>query len=154
VNNPYTPPAAGVADVPGVVRIRPRAVNIALLLIAAGLLAQLLVQLWFLQQAGFWIGDPWQSAVSVGLFALYGFICHQLAKGRSWPRIVLLILTVVGFASTCYAIGVMRRLEIPVTELLWTPIFLFNRVVPMILNFIALHLLYFESGGWFRERSG
>jgi hypothetical protein len=67
---------------------------------------------------------------------------------------VLLILTVVGFASTCYAIGVMRRLEIPVTELLWTPIFLFNRVVPMILNFIALHLLYFESGGWFRERSG
>jgi hypothetical protein len=154
MNNPYTPPAAGVADVPPVARIRPRAVNIALLLIAAGMLAQLLVQLWFLQQARFLIGDHWQAAFSVGLFALYGFICLQLAQGRSWPRVVLLILTVAGFASTCYAIGVMHKLEIPVTELLRTPIYLFNRLVPMVLNFVALHLLFFECGDWFRGRSG
>jgi len=150
-NNPYTPPAAGVADIAMALRPRPRAVNIALVLIGGALLIQLLFQLWHLQQMNFQIVAPMQTAFAAGLFLLYGLLCQQLAQGRSWPRIVLLILTLGGFASTCFAIGYARNLDIPVGSLMTTPVFLFNRLLPMILNFIALHLLFFPGGTWFRQ---
>jgi len=152
--NPYTPPSAGVADIAAAApRVRPRSVNIALGLIVGGLLLQLLLQVWHLWQVNFSIGDTWQSALAAGLFLIYGLLCHQLARGRSWPRIILLILTLGGFASTCFALGYARKLDIPLTDLLTTPVFLFNRLLPMLLNFIALHLLFFSSGTWFRQEA-
>jgi hypothetical protein len=154
--NPYKPPAAGVADIaPVQPPVRPRGVNIALALIGAALLLKLLMQIWGLYQRDFHVGDPRSYglglAVGLGLFALYGLMCHQLAQGRSWPRVLLLLLTLAGFAATCYAIGAARKLGI-VSELLLTPTFLLNQLLPMILNFAALHLLFFASGTWFRQQ--
>jgi hypothetical protein len=152
-HNPYSPPATQVADAaPADSRVRPRAVNHALALIAAALAIQLVFQLWALQEVDFRIVDPWQTSIAAVLFVIYGFMCHQLSQGRSWPRIVLLILTLGGFAATCYAIGVMRKLGMSLSELFLMPVFAFNRLLPMVMNFVALHLLFFASGDWFQER--
>src|SRR5262245_47301331 len=110
-DNPYTPPAAEVADPRRVQRPRPRGVNIALALIVLGLAMQLVFQLWFLQRVNFQFADPFQAALAAGLFLLYGFLCHQMAQGRAWPRVVLLLLTLGGFISSCYAIGYMLKLD-------------------------------------------
>jgi len=151
-NNPYTPPAAEVADPAADWRPRPRAVNIALALIGTGLVIQLLLQLWLLQLANFRTTDRWQTAWAVSLFVLYVFLCHQLAQGRSWPRAVLLILAVGGFASTCFAFGYALNAGLSMIELLTMPVVLFNRIVPMVLNFVALHLLFYSGASWFREQ--
>ncbi len=151
VNNPYTPPSAEVADASPAPRLRPAAVNYALLLIGGALLLQLLVQLWVVQRGGFQFGDPRAMALSIGLFALYGFLCFQLAQGRNWARVVLLILTVGGFLATCYTVGFLLKQSPDQVDILYSPIFLFNRLLPILMNLGALHLLYFSSGSWFRE---
>jgi uncharacterized membrane protein len=40
---------------------------------------------------------------------LLGVICHQIAQGRLWARLVLLMLVLVTFARLCWAIGYVWR---------------------------------------------
>jgi hypothetical protein len=84
-------------------------------------------------------------------FLLYGFFCQQMARRRSWPRAVLLVITLVVFAQFCLNLGaawqILARGDL--ADLL--PRFLIVRVVPLAMNLAAMHLLLFSSGSWFRR---
>ena len=152
-HNPYTPPNTEVVeDTPAVSRARPPGVNLALALTGGALLMQFLVQLWDFQQAGFHFGKPLIAAQSVFWFVVGAVLLQQLARGRSWARIMLLIVTLGAFAVTCYFVGFVFRSSPEYTSLFFSGMFLFNRLLPMVMNLVALHLLYFSSGAWFRER--
>jgi hypothetical protein len=151
--NPYTPPAAEVADfAPPAARIRPRNVNIALWLIGADLVIQVLAQLRAMVDGHFHIEKPLVFALTIVEYVLILLLMHQLAQGRSWPRVVLLMLTLTGFAVLCYFVGGAFRYLPDELELLYSPGFLLNRVLPIVIYFVALHLLYFASGDWFSEK--
>ena len=153
-DNRYSPPAAEVADGVGAdadAPARPQSVNYALYLIGGGLLLQFLEQLRGLQQAGFQIENLRITALSVGWFLVGALLCHQLAQGKGWPRIVLLIVTAGNFATTAYGLGFALRRSPELLELFSSELFLLNRAVPLLMNLAALHLLYFSGGNWFRE---
>ena len=152
--NPYTPPSTEVVDgVRTAPRARPRAVGIALGLIGGALLMQFLVQLWDWQQAGFRFGDRLVMAQDVFWFAARAVLLLLLARGVSWARAMLLIMTLGYFAMTCYFAGfVLRQSPGYTLMLLSSPVFLGNRLLPMVMDLAALHLLYFFSGNWFRGR--
>ena len=74
-----------------------------------------------------------------------------IARAKGWARLVLLILTVIGFAQVCMAAGMAWRRAPEMWEFLLGFPYLFGTVLPLVLNFVALHLLYFSSGKWFRR---
>jgi len=131
---------------------RPRNVNIALCLIGGGLLVRLLAGLRFLQEANFQIESPWPWAISIAGLVLYGVMCHQIAHGRNWARLLLLLFTLVTFMQLCWAVGYIWRRAPDMWEMLFTADYLLGRVLPMAINMAALHLLFFSSGDWFRRR--
>jgi hypothetical protein len=153
-NNPYTPPAAEVADPPRVRLARPRAVNVALAILVANLVVQFISQLQSLQQIRFRVDNPWVLAIAGGEYLLMVVIIQQLAQGRSWPRAVLLIITLVAFALACYAVGALLRFDVEWSVVFAAPAFYLNRVLPLVAHFVALHLLYISAGDWFREQEG
>ena len=131
---------------------RPRKVNIALGLIGAGLLIQLFNVLRFLQLAHFQIDNLWSVATIIAGFVLMGVICHQIAHGRSWARLVLFILTLLTFVQLCWAVGFIWRRAPHMWEVILNADYLISRVLPLALNMAALHLLCFSSGDWFGSR--
>ena len=151
--NPYSAPTAAVADVPASLpQACPRVVNLAVALVGLGVTIRLLnyVNLWQLE--GYGSVNPKALAWVLGGVILVALICYWIRAGRSWARILLLILTVVGFAGFCFNLGyVIQQMpeEIPS---LYAPRFLLAVALPLVLNLIALHLLYFSSGNWFRRR--
>jgi hypothetical protein len=149
-DNPYLPPKAELREVAAELPARPRAVTLAIRLVLGGVLLQVLGSVWAFQQANFQIYNPVLLAVNVALYLLLGFLCHQIARRKSWPRIVLLIFTLVTFARVCMAIGAAWR-YLPGDQMLdLLPTFIFVQVLPMTLNLFALQLLFFSSGKWFR----
>ena len=44
-------------------------------------------------------------------FLVLGVICHQIAQGRRWARLVLLMLTLVDFARICWGVGYIWRVR-------------------------------------------
>lgn len=131
---------------------RPRNVNIALGLIAAGLLIQLSNVLRFLQLTHFQIDSLWSMAIPIAGFVLLGVIFQQIAHGRSWARLVLFILTMLTFAQLCWAVGFIWRRAPDMWDVILNADYLLTRVLPLALNMAALHLLYFSSGDWFGKR--
>ena len=130
---------------------RPRNVNIALCLIGGGALVQALAVLKNLQDSYFQVYDPRSMALVAADFAIVGVILYLLARGKSWARILLLILALVAFARLCTAIGYAWRQDPELWESLLGAETLVVRVLPAVMNFVALHLLYFSSGDWFRK---
>lgn len=149
-DNPYTPPAAKVADfAPPAARIRPRNVTIALWLIGASLALQFILQLRALADMHFQIASPLVFTFDVLEYVLFLVLIHQLAQGRRWPRMVLLLIALVAFASLCYAIGLAFKMFRDDLSILYSGGFLAIRVLPVVAYFVALHLLFFASGDWF-----
>jgi len=150
--NPYAPTTAEIVDVVLALRkARPRNVNIALVLIGGNVALQFLLHLRGLINVHFHIDNPAVLGFAVAEYLLMAVLIHQLAQGRGWPRLVLLILTVAVFAVNCYAIGTVVRIMPDEIGMLYSPEFLLHRVVPLVANFTALHLLFFSSGTWFDE---
>jgi hypothetical protein len=132
---------------------RPRNVNIALGLIVGALLIPLLASLKALQEMNFNVSSPLGIWIAAAGYLILGVICHQIAQGRRWARMVQLIIVLVTFATMCWALGYIWRQAPEVRGMLMEPELLLTRVVPLVMNLIALHLLYFSSGDWFRKRN-
>jgi hypothetical protein len=152
-NNPYRPPVAEVADGAAAHAPQlPRNVSVALYLMGGSLLLQFLVQVWSFQRNGFHILQPRETAIAVAWIALGVLLCHQLARGKGWPRIVLSIVMLGNFVTTAYYLGFALRHSPQDLVFFYSTRFLLNRALPLLMNLVALHLLYFASGDWFREQ--
>jgi hypothetical protein len=150
--NPYSAPTTAVADPSSIPEACPRAVNLAVGLLGFGVTLRLLNYIYLWQAAGYGGVELRTLALVLGGVLLIAVICYWLRRGSNWARIVLLILTGVGFAGFCFNLGfVIRRMpeEIPT---LFGPQFLLAVALPQLLNLFALHLLFFSSGNWFRRR--
>ena len=150
-NNPYTPPAAEVADPPPVRLVRPRAVNVALALLTMVLVVKLLLWLRQLQEIDFHIDTPLTFAGSVFDFVTSAALIYLTAQGKRWARLLLLLVVLFPLFQACYMVGKLRILQ-EQSELLLSPEFLLKVVLPMAVNFVAIHLLFITGGSWFRER--
>ena len=102
-------------------------------------------------QADFQVAYLWPFARYVIFLALVAILIFLLARAKGWARPVLLILTLVGFAQVCTAVGMAWRRAPEMWEFLLSFPYLFGTVLPLVLNFVALHLLYFSSGKWFQR---
>ena len=130
---------------------RPRKVTIALVLLSIALAIPALNALKALQEVNFQVEHPLalaSHAVYLGLMAVLIFL---IARAKGWARLVLLILTLIGFAQLCTAVGMAWRRAPDMWQFLLSFPYLFGTVLPLMLNFVALHLLYFSSGNWFRK---
>jgi len=150
-HNPYTPPDAAVADRSVRPLARPRGVNVALWLIGATLAMQIFVTLRDLMSTRFQVDSPWPLAGRVLDILVFSVVLERISRGKGWARAVLLAINVWSFALLCYGIGLAIRYQLDY-EIFFSPEFLFPRTLPMMLNFVALHLLYFSSGDWFASR--
>ena len=131
---------------------RPRNMLIAIGLIVGALLIELLGTLKALLDANFYVANPRGLVIFAAQFVLLGVISHQIAQGRRWARLVLLILTLLAFAQLCWGVGYIWRVAPEAWDLLVDPQYLLTNILPLLMNFVALHLLYFSSGDWFRGR--
>jgi hypothetical protein len=132
---------------------RPRNVNIALALIGAGVVLLVLVVLRDFQAEGFHVESPRRILTPAAWCIFYVVICHQIARGRDWARLVLLILTVASFLQLCWVVGATWRMFPDLWSYYFSAGFLLSRLLPMAMNLAALHLLYFSSGDWFRKQA-
>jgi len=111
-----------------------------------------LVNFYFLTERTFEFGSPWLWIGRCFDLLLILVLCHQIARRRNWARIVYAIMTFIGFAQLCYRFVCARRLFSGDELLELLPRFLIAQVLPVALSLAAIHLLFFSSGGWFRER--
>jgi len=128
-------------------------VTIALVLVGVGVIARLLnyLNLWQLQ--GYGPFNLRTFALVLAGILLLAAICYWIREGRSWARVLLLILTGVGFAGFCFNLGFVIRQMPEQIPTLYAPRFLLAVALPLLMNLIALHLLYFSSGNWFRRHA-
>lgn len=152
-NENYKASDASLVDQPEPeVPARPRNVIIAIGLIVGALLVELLGILKVLQDANFYVANPRGLVIFAAQFVILGVICHQIAQGRRWARLVLLMLTMVEFARICWAVGYIWRVAPESWDLFVDPHYVLTNILPLVMNFAALHLVYFSSGDWFRGR--
>ena len=152
-NNNYKAPETPLIDLPApALPERPRNANIALVLIGIGLLIQLLAILKNLQGSQFRMENPLGMALAGVDFAIMGVILHQLARGKRWARLVLLFIVLLNFAQQCTVVGFVWRQSPDLWDSLLTVHWVLTRILPIAMNFVALHLLCFSSGDWFRPR--
>jgi hypothetical protein len=149
--NPYQAPTAELADAPEILPPRPRAVTMALSLILGSVVLQILANVYLLQKVAFHVDHPWLLGLNGAGFLLYGFFCQQMARRRSWPRIVILVITLVVFAQLCVGLGAAWHVLAGAEMADLLPAFLVIRVIPLAMNLAAMHLLFFSSGTWFRR---
>jgi hypothetical protein len=132
---------------------RPRNVNIALALIGAGVVLLVFVVLRDFQSQGFHVESSRWLLTSAAWCIVYAVICHQITRRRDWARLVLLILTVASFLQLCWAVGATWRAFPDLWSDFFSASFVLSRLLPVAMNLVALHLLYFSSGNWFRKQS-
>jgi hypothetical protein len=152
-DNNYKAPESSLLDLaePALPQ-RPRNVNIALGLIGGGVLIRVLLALKVLQETQFQVVNFWPWAIPAAGIVLIGIICHQIAHGRSWARLLLALFTMLVFAQLCWAVGFVWRRAPEMWEVLLKTQYLLTIVLPMAMNMAALHLLYFSSGDWFQKK--
>ena len=149
-NDNYKATTSELMDAPEPMRARPRNVNIALGLIGGGVLIRVIMTLKLYQESNFEITNPFMLVGPIGGLVLLGVIIHQIARGKRWARLLLLLLTLFVFAQMCLAIGYFWRNAPPgMWGVLLNTHFLGTQVLPLAMNLVALHLLYFSSGDWF-----
>ena len=153
-NNPYLPPKAVVADsVAGPRGVRPRAVNVALVLIVARALLGIAVLFSELIGSGAPFGALVFTAagVSIAVALILGWF---IARGRNWARIVFLVLTVLSLMSLAFT--VVNWYAVPAGVSLvrdWSVWFLAITFVPPTLSIAVVVLLFGPGREWFRARS-
>ena len=152
MNDNYKAPKATVLEIPEpALPARPRNVTIALVLLLVALAIPALSALKTLVDANFQV-ETLQNLASYAIYlGLMAVLIFLIARAKGWARLVLLILTIIGFAQLCMAVGMAWRRAPEMWEFLLSFPYLFGTVLPLVLNFVALHLLYFSSGKWFRR---
>lgn len=151
-NDNYKATTSALMDPEPARRARPRNVNIALGLIGGGVLIRLILGFRLWQDVDFEFVTPAMFVVPVAGWILIAVICHQIAHGKNWARLLLLLLTLLVFAQLCFAIGIIWRKAPDMWDVVLNTNYLLNSVLPLAMNMAALHLLYFSSGDWFGAR--
>ena len=149
-NNPYRPPKADLGNEE--MRdpmVRPRSVDIAVVLIGINVLLTLL-RLPALVRAMnegavsgvFFLGQ----IIGLGLWIWIGF---AIFRGRNWARILMLILTVLGMI----AVGLSLRSTRLFDRLAYVePEWFLMAALPWALNLAAIYLVFVPGRAWFAKR--
>ena len=134
--------------------MRPRAVDIALVLIAILVLLTAFDALvsWGKVQNGEMSGLMFlEMCVRFGLLVWIGF---AIFRGRNWARILLLILTLLALFSLGVGLMAMQRMGMHLAYMDNAPRWLFMLVLPSLLYIAASYLVFIPGRSWFAKRSG
>ena len=152
-HNPYQPPKANPGDgVMAEAGPRPRAVDIALVLLAINILFGLVgaIGAWSAVNQAMISGLDWLLQwVRLGVLV---WMCFAIARGRNWARIVLLLLTALGLFNLVATMVATSRM-MPIGMLFADDhMRLLILVFPALLPCVALYLLFFPGRSWFERR--
>jgi hypothetical protein len=153
-NNPYSPPKAAVADPTGDANAeslrRPSSVTAALALLAIPLATGIG------RNVLAWMGA---SGTSMSIAQRVGQVCgvafavwvyYKIAQGRNWARILLLVLiSLVGVFMAATWKLTMNRISTGEVSGLGVLI----QILSVILDAVALYLLFGPGRAWFRRRA-
>lgn len=143
--NPYSPPAAAVADAAIVSRPMPSAVRRALVLFVLSFVLDLVLMILERPVAE---GDYAQltavaNAVSILIAVVLGaWLFWKISAGRNWARIVLLVLTVVSLPF-----GFYELLQLAPTR----PVIAGLKLIEQGMDIGVLWLLFFPGREYFRR---
>jgi len=145
-NNPYTPPAAVVADPERVRGPRPRSVSIAVVLIwiAIGAMLAMLGSVVWQTSFDFFVARPGFIGAGIGM-VIWSFLSYQIARGRNWARLLFTALCL--YDSRTVWSGVNRMIFQAVANRLELVCFYLRPVAGM----IAIILLFGPGRAWFRK---
>jgi hypothetical protein len=151
-HNPYTPPAATVGDVEvPELRQRPVAVIVAVILIGIYVLMGLFSHARALHV---YLGASQMDLIVLGIqmakWMLLILICYQFWRGRSWARILLLVMT--GFALFAVFLQFWSFSSMPagVTYQI-DPIGYVWMLLPPLIYLTASFLVFVPGRAWFRR---
>ena len=150
-HNPYTAPQSVVADAVVPIGRRPRSVFSAVLLLALALVLSALL----------WRGDFRHFDEGGIISALWGalkagiaiWLCVQIARGSNWARYMQLAIVVLGFVSYAFVLWAALFQTPQGVRIMLAPSQLVLALVPSLLRFVALYLLFFPGRDWFRPRA-
>jgi hypothetical protein len=128
----------------------PRNVTIALGLIAAATIVQTAFKVWEFLRDGDFGGDPRAWVRTLAWCGIVAMLCIHMSRRQNWARLVYVAITLVVFLEQCYYFGAARRELGEDAHLLWSVRFLVPLALPLALALVAVHLLCFSSGAWFR----
>jgi hypothetical protein len=151
--NPYSPPKAAVTDAgDSALDSRPRAVTIALLLVAVNVAIGFwgVLRMW----PGISIGTVAAAAVAWRLarLLLVAWLCYQIARARNWARVILLVLTLLGALSFIFQLWIGLTQMPAGVRMAMDPKAIALMALPLVLNIAALFLLFVPGRKWFRRR--
>jgi hypothetical protein len=155
-NNPYSPPKSDPGSDPtsGQAMVRPRAVDIAVVLIVIQLLLTVFdaLESWGKVQNGEITGllflELW---VRIGLLV---WIVFAIPRGRNWARIVLLVLTLLALYSMGVGLMAMQRMGMHIAYLDIAPGWSFMLVLPSLSYIASCYLVFIPGRSWFVKRPG
>ena len=149
-HNPYSPPKTEVgsgelaAQAP-----RPRAVDIALVLVGLNVMLSLVGMLrsWEYVRNGAMSGlDMFWLLLRLGLLV---WICFAIVRGRNWARILLAVLTVLGLFSLGVALIALLKYDMRILPSLDSTVLM---TLPSLLSIAAIYLLFVPGRSWFAKR--
>jgi hypothetical protein len=152
--NPYSPPKAEVSDAgEPALDSRPRAVTIALLLVALNIAIGFwgVLRMW----PGMNIGTVAAAALAWRLarLLLIAWLCYQIARARNWARVVLLVLTLLGVLSFLLQLWIGLTQMPAGVRMALDPMAIARMALPSALNIAALFLLFVPGRKWFSRRA-
>ena len=130
---------------------RPRNVSVALALLFIALAIVVLSSLKDLQDAHFQVEDYRSLALHGADLLTMGVLIYLVSRAQGWARHLLLLLVLFWFSKVCMAVGFAWRRAPEMWDYLLSARYLLVSVLTVVLNLVALHLLYFASGNWFRK---
>jgi hypothetical protein len=142
-HNPYSPPAANVADAPPPPRgERPRAVKIALALLWLGMGLAIVIQLVDVHDPARGLNMGLVIGSQVVGIALNVWLFVKIGAGRNWARIVYVVLIGLSLPIQGFAI-----------KLIFTRSMLIGLMVAasVITNIVAMVLVFGPGRAWFRN---
>ncbi len=150
--NPYTPPAATVGDVDvPQARERPVAVVVAIILIGIHILMGAFSYLRFFDM--YLTGE--MSLIMLGMqvakWLILLLICFQSWRGRSWARVLLLVMT--GFALLSVFMQFWSFADIPAgVKFQLAPGEIAMMLLPSLIYLTASFLVFVPGRAWFDRR--
>jgi hypothetical protein len=145
-HNPYSPPAAAVADAPETPgRPMPSAVRRALYLFVTSFLLNLAISIVSLRypEANAYAGlSAMALAVSIVIeLVILVWLGWKIAVGRNWARVVLLVLTIVSVPA-----GFLEVLQVAPIR----PILAGLKLVEQGIDIAVVYLLFFPAREYFK----
>jgi len=149
-HNPYTPPAAVVADSPEAVqRVRPPSIKVAVWLfwIALGIELFVWTQAWSDVNAGMISGVRYLGMLIGALIPVWFYL--KIRQGRNWARITVLVITLVRVVVVIAPMLKDWRLHYFMDRTTF-----FALILEQVAIYTALFLVFVPGREWFkREKS-